>query len=761
MKTKIHQLLVALILLVGLQRAAAQFVDDPSSQTVYQGQLMIANQLDHGSNQVVDMTFTLFNTSSGDSPVTGPITNIAIAVNSNGLFSTTLNFGSSPFIGTTTNWLEIAVRTNGDGAFTTLSPRQLLASTPRAIYAFNAGTAAIAVSATNFSGVVSGDVSGTQGATVVSSVGGQTAVNVASGAIAANSATSSNVPNTIVKRDGSGNIAAGSLMLTFTGSPHVPVLPAFSATLDGNLYLPYPAYIYAGSNVVFSEEGNTSLGLHSNPIGGVNNVRLGVHSLDSGNTGSRNTAVGEYALFSNSTGHDDKADGYQALYSNTSGFNNTAEGSQALYSNTGGFNNTGIGVNALYFNTAGYYNTAAGVDALKRNTTGFYNTANGVEALAFNTTGYFNTASGDAALKFNTSGSNNTASGVSALGSNTNGSNNTADGFQALDSNTSGNNNTANGLDALYSNTTGSNNTASGVSALLSNTVGYHNTANGFEALKFNSTGSGNTANGHAALYSNTTGDANTASGNGALYQNSSGIYNTADGVDSLYLNTTGDNNTASGFAALYFNTTGSNNTALGYQAGLNLTTGDNNIYIGNPGVATESDTIRIGTVNNVNTNGPANTYIAGIYDTTIASGVPVVIDSSGHLGTITSSERFKQNIQSMADASDVLLSLRPVTYQYKPGLDPKGVRQFGLVAEEVDQIDPNLVVHDDRHGIYTVRYEAVNAMLLNEFLKQHRKVEDQSAEIARLKEKAARVDSLETRVSELEQMMQSLKVTK
>jgi hypothetical protein len=755
---------------------------------VYQGQLMIANQLDHGSNSL-DITFTLYNVSSGGSAVAGPITNSAIAVNSNGLFSTMLDFGSSPFIGTTTNWLEIAVRTNGNGAFTTLTPRQLMSSTPRSIYALNAGTAAIAATATNFTGTVSGDVSGTQGTMVVSSVGGQTAANVASGAIAANSATNSNVPNTIVKRDGSGNIAAGSLTLTFTGTPHVPVLPAFSATLDGNLYLPDPAYIYAGSNVVLAAEGNITLGLHSSPLGGVNNVRIGDYSLDSGSTGSRNTAVGEYALFSNSTGNDNKADGYQALYSNTSGFNNTAEGSEALYSNTGGFNNTGIGVNALYSNTTGYYNTAAGVDALKRNTTGFYNTANGVEALAYNTTGFFNTASGDAALRFNTSGSNNTASGVSALGSNTNGSNNTADGFQALFSNTSGAYNTASGLDALYSNTTGdqntangfqalfsntsgSNNTASGVNALLGNTVGYHNTANGFEALKFNATGSANTANGHAALYSNTTGDANTASGNGALYQNTSGIYNTADGVDALYLNTTGDNNTASGFAALYYNTTGSNNIALGYQAGLNLTTGDNNIYIGNQGegesfVNTESDTIRIGAINNVSTNGPANTYIAGIWDSTVCGStngipsMPVYVDAFGHLGVCTSSARFKQNIQNMADASDVLLSLRPVTYQYKPGIDPKGIQQFGLVAEEVDQIDPNLVVHDDRHGIYTVRYEAVNAMLLNEFLKQHRKVEDQSAEIATLKEKAARVDSLETRLSELEQKMQSLKAAK
>jgi hypothetical protein len=172
--------------------------------------------------------------------------------------------------------------------------------------------------------------------------------------------------------------------------------------------------------------------------------------------------------------------------------------------------------------------------------------------------------------------------------------------------------------------------------------------------------------------------------------------------------------------------------------------------------VAGESDTIRIGSINNTYTNGPAHTYIAGIYDTTVV-GVPVYVSSSGKLGIGTSSARFKENIQTMANASEVLLALRPVTYQYKPGLDPKGTPQFGLVAEEVDKVDPDLVVHDERHGIYTVRYDAINAMLLNEFLKQHKTVGELNREIKSLTEKAARVDSLESRLNELQALVQQL----
>ena len=320
----------------------------------------------------------------------------------------------------------------------------------------------------------------------------------------------------------------------------------------------------------------------------------------------------------------------------------------------------------------------------------------------------------------------NTAEGTNALFSLTTGFYNTAIGFEALYTNTSAPYNTAVGANALYSNTDGFDNVANGAFALYSNTIGIRNMANGVFALSSNTTGSDNTATGSFALSSNT-GSNNTATGSSALYNNTTGNLNTASGQAALYNNTTGSQNTASGEGALFSNETGSSNIALGFQAGFNLTTGDNNIDIGNGGVAAEANTIRIGTVGT-----QTNAYIAGIYQTTVTKGVSVVIDSTGHLGTKGSSERFKDQIKSMNKASEAILALKPVTFRYKKELDPEGVPQFGLVAEEVEKVNPDLVARDDQGKVYTVRYEAVNAMLLNEFLKQHRKVEQQDATIAR-----------------------------
>ncbi len=284
------------------------------------------------------------------------------------------------------------------------------------------------------------------------------------------------------------------------------------------------------------------------------------------------------------------------------------------------------------------------------------------------------------------------------------------------------------------------------------NTTGNENTATGSAALYNNTTGGQNTADGRQALNSNQGGLANTAVGYQAAYFNLLGSYNTAIGLQALYNNTiNGNGNTAIGYQALYNTTGGSGNIALGYQAGYNLTTGDNNIDIGNAGVAGEGNTIRMG-VQGTQTA----TFIAGIYGTTV-SGSSVTVNSNGRLGVAPSSRRFKQNIQSMDDASSVLLSLHPVTFNYKPDIDPQGTPQFGLIAEEVDRLDPDLVVRDGKNQIFTVRYEAVNAMLLNEFLKQHRRVEEQNTEIQALKEKVGKVESLEKRLNELQQLVQAL----
>jgi hypothetical protein len=264
----------------------------------------------------------------------------------------------------------------------------------------------------------------------------------------------------------------------------------------------------------------------------------------------------------------------------------------------------------------------------------------------------------------------------------------------------------------------------------LSNTIGDKNTADGADALQNNTTGDENTAVGYQALLSNTEGHANTANGNQVLLDNTTGSLNTANGASALNSNTTGNNNTATGLAALGNNTTGNSNIAVGFGAGQNLTTGSNNIDIGNNGVAAEANNIRIGT-NGVQTG----TFVAGIYNATVSKGIGVVVDPTGHLGTKGSSQRFKDAIKPMDKASEAILALKPVTFHYKQELDPEGIPQFGLVAEEVEKVNPDLVVRDDQGKIYTVRYDAVNAMLLNEFLKEHRRGDEQDRQLQKQQE--------------------------
>jgi hypothetical protein len=330
-----------------------------------------------------------------------------------------------------------------------------------------------------------------------------------------------------------------------------------------------------------------------------------------------------------------------------------------------------------------------------------------------------NTAEGQDALLALTTGTYNTATGIYSLLSLTSGSLNTAIGAGTLLSNTA-DENTAIGAGALLSNTTGARNTANGVDALFFNTTGHDNTANGTSALEGNTTGFFNTATGTFALSSNTTGFDNTANSFGVLGNNTTGHDNTASGFNALGLNTTGNNNTANGVLALINNTTGNSNTALGVSAGMNATTGSNNVYIGAgmTGVADESNAC----------------YIASIFGQTSASGIPVLINSNSKLGTTTSSKRFKEEIRPMDKASEALFSLKPVSFRYKKELDPAGTSQLGLVAEDVNKVNPDLVVRDNEGKPYSVRYDQVNAMLLNEFLKAHRKIEEQQATIEELR---------------------------
>jgi hypothetical protein len=375
----------------------------------------------------------------------------------------------------------------------------------------------------------------------------------------------------------------------------------------------------------------------------------------------------------------------------------TAEGQKALFHLSTGVANTAVGWFSIATVTDGNYNTGVGAGTLALNTAD-ENTATGAGALLLNTTGIGNTATGAFALLDNDSGNGNTATGLNALASNTNGGFNTATGDAALQNNITGSDNTAHGAGALEFNT-GIENTAVGSGALLFNTTGTGSTATGFQALFDNTVANGNTAYGYQALSSNA-GSAATASFN-----------------------------TAIGYRALANQTSGTGNIALGGAAGDQITTGDDNIDIGSGGQFSDSRTIRIGEVQTA-------TYIAAIAGVNEGgTGIlPVYINNLGRLGTQppASSRRFKTKIKPMDKTSEAILALKPVTFQYKS--DQTDIPQFGLIAEDVAAVNADLIVRDENGEVYSVRYEAVNAMLLNEFLKEHVTVQELKKEIAALK---------------------------
>jgi Chaperone of endosialidase len=417
------------------------------------------------------------------------------------------------------------------------------------------------------------------------------------------------------------------------------------------------------------------------------------------------------------------AEGCNALQNLTTGAGNTAVGWFSLFSAGDASNNTGVGAGALALNTADS-NTAVGTAALILNTTGTGNTGIGTAALVFNEGGNSNTATGSFALQFNTAGSANTAVG-----------------FQALLSNTDGNGNTATGANALFHNNA-SENTAFGDAALVFNTIGNNNTAIGASALESNTIGVANTASGASALVSNTIGQGNTATGIEALSSNTTANFNTAMGNSALSSNTTGGSNTAIGSTALANSTTGAGNIGLGNNAGAN--------------VVTATDVTCIGNVGKDVSNSCFISRIRGV-QTQNANAIPVLIDSDGQLGTTSSSRRFKKDIELINKYSEAILALKPVTFHYKN--DKTNTPQFGLIAEEVAEVSPDLVVCDENGEIYTVRYDAVNAMLLNEFLKEHKafleekmKVQNLEAALAaineQLKDQEAKIDRVTARIN-------------
>jgi hypothetical protein len=339
----------------------------------------------------------------------------------------------------------------------------------------------------------------------------------------------------------------------------------------------------------------------------------------------------------------------------------------------------------------------------------------------------------------------NTAEGGDALFHLTAGIDNTALGFATLWNDTTGSYNTAIGEQTLYLNISGMFNTASGYRALYNNAAS-RNTADGFGALYLNTLGTENTAMGFKALYSNTAGYVNTAVGAYALYQHATGSWNTAIGDSALKTNTFGEDNTAIGAEALRFSS-GSNNAALGFQAGGSVTTADNVIVIGAQTLgANVSNSCFIGNIRGVQT---AN-----------ADAIPVQIDSAGQLGTQSSSRRFKSEIKPMDNASEAILSLNPVMFHYKS--DKKNTPQFGLIAEEVAKVNPDLVVRYKNGEIYTVRYEQVNAMLLNEFLKEHKAFVAEQHNVEKLQAIAAQQQKqIEALTAGLQKVSAQLEVSK
>jgi hypothetical protein len=428
---------------------------------------------------------------------------------------------------------------------------------------------------------------------------------------------------------------------------------------------------------------------------------------------------------------------------------NTAEGENALFNLTSGTNNTAVGAGALHDNTTGGFNVAIGSGALASNIAGNFNMAVGTQALRDNTSN-FNLAIGFRVLFKNTSGNHLTGIGAAAL------QNNTIAGF-----------NTAIGAAALQDNTTGVDNTAIGADALARNIDGDFNMASGSSALEVNTHGGQNTATGNSAMFSNITGDQNTASGNAALG-----------------LNVAGDANTAVGQGALFgFGLTGSGNTAVGADAGSGFNGADHdNICIGSQvlGVAGQSNTIRIGTnlpsggmnmsaggllqsftigsgfqgggiqylqffgnsisiaPNFSTANGVSNCFIGGIFNQTpIAGSHLVLVGSNGRLADATlSSRRFKKDIAPIDKISEGILALRPVTFHWKN--DKTNEPEFGLVAEDVAEVNLDWITRNPQGEISGVRYETIPILLLNEFLKEHKKVEEQQASIADLKSTVA-----------------------
>jgi hypothetical protein len=483
---------------------------------------------------------------------------------------------------------------------------------------------------------------------------------------------------------------------------------------------------------------NIAIGSSALPVNtGIDNLAIGANAMQNNTTGGGNIAIGSFALRFGATTQSNIAIGQAALES-TTGSRNTAVGFFAGRLTTTGTGNVAIGANALDANVGGTDNTAVGVDALGANTGGGQNTAVGARALEAST------------------GPGNTAVGANALSDNSQGADNTAVGEGALRNNTTASGNAALGVSALYTNTTGAHNVAMGLNAMYSNISGTENIAVGHDALTASETTSFNTAVGASALR-DAYGTQNTGVGRRALWRANTGNSNTAIGAGTLDALDAGSNNVALGADALGEVTTANGNVGIGANAGSGLLTGSGNIYIGSAaGTGTEANTIRIGALQ-------SSTYLAGISGATSSSGIPVYVNAAGKLGTATSSARFKDQIAPLEETQRARVqALRPVSFVYKPGFDDGAKQiQYGLIAEDVAETFPELLVRDGEGRPQTVRYHLLTPLLLAEVQRLERERGEQAATIAAqglaLDAAAADRTALEARVRALEAALSTL----
>lgn len=735
-----------LIIWAGLASALTLTASGQGTAFSYQGKL---NDGLNPANGLYDLQFGIFDAVTNGDQLGSYVTNSATPV-SNGLFTVTLDFGNQ-FPGDA-RWLDISVRTNGAATFVTLAPRQELTSTPYSIQSANATSAASAgsVAATNIDGTLS----------------------------------SGQLPSGIVTNGAAGVTVSG----TFTGNGGgLTNVSAAHLTSIGNTS--------ASQNFFVGPSGNAT-------TTGSQNTANGFMALQSNTDGFQNTADGFAALHSNTGGFENTANGYNALYFNLTGQGNTANGAWALANNTGS-ENTANGGFALGSNTNGSENTANGVDALGSNLSGSCNTANGVDAAQGNNNGSYNTADGYQALLRNLNGSNNIALGYQAGEAVNNGSDNieigniglSADnnlirigsgqtqafiagvingdggGLTMLDASqlisigdtnggtvnffvgpsgnatTGGSGNTGIGFYALSENTSGAGNTASGYNALSGNTSGSANTGDGVNALENNTSGSANTATGYYALWKNTNGIDNTADGYVALVNNTSGSFNTADGYFAMMFNTNGSNNSASGAFSLYSNTNGSQNIALGYQAGFNIT-GSSNIDIGNQGLSTDANLIRIG-------SGQSATFLTGSVSIgstnfpmqllTVGGGVsPAYCDGTTW---VNGSDRNAKRDFSTVDPREVLAKVAALPlseWQYKAA---PGQAHLGPMAQDfhaafgLNGSDDKHIATVDEGGVALAAIQGLNEKVEDGSRRSEERIQELEAENVELK---ARLEKLE-----------------